>query len=222
MAIKHVLFDNDGTIVDSEIVGARIMLNLLARHGLHLEERAYNVRFPGLLTRDILVALREEEGFDAPADFMQQIKDAFKKDFHHSIRAVQGMPEVFKSLKVPKSMVSNASSQGVLKGLKKLNLIQNLDGLVFSAEMVEKPKPHPDLYLFAMEILGLLPHESLVVEDSVTGVLAAKSAGIQTIGFLGASHIEDEQGQKLRDAGADLIAANAEGLTEILRKFGVI
>jgi len=222
MSIKHVFFDNDGTIVDSEIVGARIMLKLLARHGLYLEERAYMMRFPGLLTRDILTALQQEEGFKAPEDFIQQIRNEHDGDFHRSLQAVKGMPKLFKSLKVPKSMVSNASLLGVEKCLKKLRLFEALDGFIFSAEQVDKPKPSPDVYLFAMEKLGLLPHETLVIEDSVTGVLAAKSAGIQTIGFLGASHIHDGHGQKLWEAGADYVEADAKSLSQLLKKKGAV
>jgi len=222
MSIKHVFFDNDGTIVDSEIVGARIMLKLLARHGLHLEERAYNMRFPGLLTRDILTVLQQEEGFNAPEGFIQQIRDEHDKGFYQSLRAVRGMPPLFRSLKVPKSMVSNASLLGVEKCLRKLRLFKNLDGFIFSAEQVAKPKPWPDVYLFALEKLGLLPHETLVIEDSVTGVLAAKSAGIQTIGFLGASHIHDGHGQKLWEAGADYVEADSKGLSQLLKKKGAV
>lgn len=220
MSIKHVLFDNDGTIVDSEIIGARIMLNLLAKHGLHLEERAYNMRFPGLLTRDIVAALQHEEGFKAPADFIQQVHDEHKAGFNRSLRAIRGMPTLLRNLKVPKSMVSNGSIQHVEKCLRKVRLRGTIDGLIFSAEQVDKPKPYPDVYLFALEKLGLLPRETLVVEDSVTGILAAKSAGIQVVGFLGAAHIQDGHGQKLWEAGADFVVPDAIGLTEVLKKKG--
>ncbi len=222
MSIKHILFDNDGTIVDSEIVGARIMLKLLARHGLNIEERAYTMRFPGLLTRDILTALQDEEGFSAPADFIQQIHDEHNKGFHQSLRAVRGMPRLFRNLKVPKSMVSNAGLLGVEKCLRKVRLLGSLDGFIFSAEQVDKPKPWPDVYLFALKKLGLSAHETLAIEDSITGVLAAKSAGIQTIGFLGASHIHKGHGQKLSEAGADFVADDAIALTHLLRGHGAV
>ncbi|MDO8368390.1 MAG: HAD family phosphatase [Saprospiraceae bacterium] len=222
MSIKHILFDNDGTIVDSEIIGARIMLKLLAQHGLHMEERIYNMRFPGLLTRDIIIALQQEEGFIAPANFIQQIRDEHLAGFHRSLRAIRGMPALFRSLKVPKSMVSNGSIQHVEKCLRMVRLRSSLDGFIFSAEQVDKPKPFPDVYLFALEKLGLSAHETLVIEDSVTGILAAKSAGIQSVGFLGAAHIHDGHGQMLWDAGADFVVADAEGLTMLLKKKGAV
>jgi HAD superfamily hydrolase (TIGR01509 family) len=222
MSIQHVLFDNDGTIVDSEIIAARAMLQLLAKHGLHLEERAYNMRFPGLLDRDILVALQAEEGFMAPADFIQQLRDAHKGGFHQSLRAIPGMPTLFRNLKVPKSMVSNGSILHVERCLRKVRLRSALDGFIFSAEQVGQPKPAPDVYLFALEKLGLKPAQTLVVEDSITGVLAAKSAGIQVVGFLGAAHIHDGHGAKLKEAGADYLAADAKGLADVLKKKGAV
>lgn len=222
LPIKHVLFDNDGTIVDSEIIAARIMLRLLAQHGLHLEERAYNMRFPGLRTRDIVLALQQEEGFIAPTGFVQQLHDEHKAEFHQALRAIRGMPTIFRNLKVPKSMVSNGSIQHVEKCLRKVRLHSALDGFIFSAEQVERPKPHPDVYLFALEKLALSPPETIVIEDSITGILAAKAAGIQAIGFLGAAHIHDGHGEKLQEAGADFVVADASGLALLLKKKGAI
>lgn len=220
MSIKHVLFDNDGTIVDSEIIAARIMLKLLSRHGLHLSERDYNMRFPGLRTRDIVTALQEEEGFVPPPDFVQQLHNEHNEEFHRSLRAIPGMTTLFRNLKVPKSMVSNGSIKHVEKCLKRVRLYSALDGQIFSAEQVGRPKPSPEVYLFALEKLGLSPHETLVVEDSVTGVMAGKSAGIQVVGFLGAAHIHDGHGDKLWEAGADFVVPDAEALTQLLKKNG--
>lgn len=222
MSIKHVLFDNDGTIVDSEIIAARAMLKLLAKHGLHLSERDYNMRFPGLRTRDIIIALEAEEGFMPPANFLQIVHEEHKDGFHRSLRAIRGMPTLFRNLKVPKSMVSNGSVLHVEKCLRKVRLFSALDGHIFSAEQVKKPKPSPDVYLFALEKLGLSPHETIVVEDSVTGVYAAKSAGIPVVGFLGAAHIHDGHGDKLREAGADFLVPDAQGLAELLKKKGAV
>lgn len=198
------------------------MLKLLALHGLHLSESDYNMRFPGLRTRDIIIALEAEEGFRPPVNFLQTVHEEHKDGFHRSLRAIRGMPTLFRNLKVPKSMVSNGSVLHVEKCLRKVRLFSALDGHIFSAEHVEKPKPSPDVYLFALEKLGLYPQETIVVEDSVTGVFAAKSAGIQVVGFLGAGHIHDGHGEKLWEAGADFVVPDAQGLAEVLKKKGAI
>lgn len=220
--LKHLLFDNDGTIVDSEIIAQRAMLQLLAANGFHMTEPEYSQRFPGLLDRDILRILKSDHGFQPPEGFTQQLHEAHIDGFNRSLRAIPGMTSLFRRLKVPKSMVSNGSVRHVERCLKKVRLLSAVDGHIISAEHVDKPKPHPDVYLFALEKIGLKAHETLVVEDSPTGVLAAKSAGLQTVGFLGAAHIHDGHARKLRDAGADFIAEDSAALGSLLESMGAL
>ena len=218
--LKHILFDNDGTIVDSEIIAQRAMLDLLAEHGLHLGEKEYSHRFPGLLGRDIMVILQNDHGFAAPEGFIKRLYEAHHDGLKNSLRAIPGMTTLFRRLKVPKSMVSNGSVLHVEQCLRKVRLLSAVDGHIFSAEQVDKPKPHPDVYLYALEKLGLKAQQTLVVEDSPTGMLAAKSAGLQAIGFLGAAHIYDGHAEKLLEAGADFIAEDARTLGQLLESMG--
>jgi beta-phosphoglucomutase-like phosphatase (HAD superfamily) len=73
---------------------------------------------------------------------------------------------------------------------------------VFSADMVARGKPHPDIFLFAADKLGVSPDECLVIEDSAGGIRAAVAAGMTAIGLCAASHIREGHDAKLRDAGA--------------------
>ncbi|MBL7826258.1 MAG: HAD family phosphatase [Saprospiraceae bacterium] len=218
--LKHILFDNDGTIVDSEIIAQRAMLRLLAQHGFHMSEQAYSHHFPGLLDRDILRILHSEHQFKAPEGFTRLLHEAHVEGFNRHLRAIPGMWSLFRRLKVPKSMVSNGSVRHVERCLRKVRLLSALNGQIISAEHVERPKPHPDVYLFALDKIGIKAHQTLVVEDSPTGVKAAKKAGLKTIGFLGAAHIHDGHDEKLRQAGADLIARNAKELAILLEQAG--
>ncbi len=218
--LKHILFDNDGTIVDSEIIAQRAMLEMLAVHGLHMSPQEYSHRFPGLLDRDILHILQRDHGFTPPDGFIKQLHDAHIEGFNSSLRAIPGMTSLFRQLKTPKSMVSNGSVRHVERCLRKVRLLSAVNGHIISAEHVSKPKPHPDIYLYALEKIGLEAAETVAVEDSPTGVAAAKSAGLLSIGFLGAAHIHDGHGQKLLDAGADFIAADARGLGQVLEMLG--
>lgn len=214
--IKHILFDNDGTLVDSEIIAVRSMLRLMARHGIHMNEREYCLRFPGLRMHDILAILHREHGIEFPADTLSELRQEHIERFKHELRAIPGMPKLFKQLKTPKSVVSNGSAGHVERSLRKVRLMHALDGRIFSAEHVQRPKPHPDVYLYAVDVLALRPAEVLVVEDSPTGVMAAKSAGLQVVGFLGATHIHDGHDDTLLHHGADHLAADARSLASIL------
>lgn len=219
--IKHVLFDNDGTIVDSEIIAVRIMLRMLKPFGLEMSEREYSHRFPGLRERDIMAILKQEYGIAPPEDFLLQLRAEHIRLFERELRTVPGMHRFFKTLKTPKSMVSNGSVQHVVRSLRRVRLHHALDGQIFSAEHVERPKPHPDIYEYALRQLDLRPGEAVVVEDSVTGVLAAKQAGLFVVGFLGATHIFDGHEERLRQGGADAIAAEANELKRIFQRLEV-
>jgi beta-phosphoglucomutase-like phosphatase (HAD superfamily) len=77
---------------------------------------------------------------------------------------------------------------------------------VFSADMVARGKPHPDIFLFAAAKLGVRPDECLVIEDSANGIRAAVAAGMAVVGLCAASHIREVHDLKLRDAGAVYLA----------------
>ena len=220
--LKHVLFDNDGTIVDSEIIAVRTTLGLLAEYGFQMSEQEYSRRFPGLLERDIIAIITREYGIQVPDDYLSRLRVAHVETFKHELRAIAGMPGIFRKLKAPKSMVSNGSVRHVQQCLRKVRLLSALDGHIFSAEHVEKPKPHPDVYHFATEKLQLAPADMLVVEDSPTGVVAAKKAGLRVVGFLGAAHIHDGHEEHLRDLGADFIAEDAKALGVLFEQFGIL
>lgn len=220
--IKHILFDNDGTIVDSEHLAVDLMLEMLRPHGFEMHPDEYSRRFPGLLTKQILEIVENEHGIELPGDFIPRLHDRHEEAFDLMLQPIPGMDALFRQLRVPKSMVSNGSVAHVEKCLRRVNLLDALDGQIFSAYQVEKPKPHPDVYLLALETLQLHPHETIVVEDSPTGVAAAKSAGLRVVGFLGAAHISDGHEIQLRSAGADYLVQDARALSALFADFQLI
>lgn len=220
--LKHVLFDNDGTVVDSEIIAVRATLKLLGAYGFRMTEQEYSRRFPGLLERDILAIVNREYGIEVSDDYFDLLRAEHIAGFERELRAIAGMPTIFRNLKTPKSMVSNGSVRHVERCLRKVRLRHALDGHIFSAEHVGRPKPHPDVFEYAMSQLRLETRDVLVVEDSPTGVTAAKKAGLQVVGFLGAAHIHDGHAAHLLDCGADFIAEDAKALGSLLERFGAL
>ncbi|MBL7783920.1 MAG: HAD family phosphatase [Saprospiraceae bacterium] len=220
--LKHLLFDNDGTIVDSEIIAVRATLRLLEPYGFRMSEQEYSQRFPGLLERDILAIIREEHGVVVADDYFDQLRALHQEGFQRELRTIPGMESIFRSVRVPKSMVSNGSVRHVVQCLQQVGLHDALDGRIFSAEQVARPKPHPDVYRHALDELELHPSETIAVEDSPTGVAAAREAGLRVVGFLGAAHIYDGHGERLADAGAHWLATDAGELAKIFRQLEVL
>lgn len=221
-SIKHILFDNDGTVVDSEIIAVRTMLRMLEPLGLRISEREYSRRFPGLREREIVAILDQEYNLVLPADFWPQVRSEHIRLFETELQVVPGMDHFFKSLKTKKSMVSNGGVKHVERCLLQVNLLDSLDGRIFSAEHVNRPKPHPDVYEYAIEQLELQPESVVVVEDSPAGVQSAKAAGLTVIGFLAAGHIlHADHEETLRNLGADFIAADTAGLQKIFQTLNI-
>jgi HAD superfamily hydrolase (TIGR01509 family) len=220
--LRHLLFDNDGTIVDSEILAVQAMLDSLNEFGIHIDEPTYARRFPGLLTRDIIEIVQREHRVTLPADFIDRLHDEHENLFDSQLRVIAGMGELFRSVRLPKSMVSNGGADHVERCLRRVGLLDALDGRIFSAQHVPLPKPHPDVYHLALQTLDLQPHETLTTEDSEAGVRAAKAAGLRVIGFLGAAHIMDGHAEVLHAAGADFLAKNAAEVQQILHHEGAM
>jgi HAD superfamily hydrolase (TIGR01509 family) len=215
---KHLIFDCDGVIVDSEIVATRISLRLLKPFGYHADELTHAERYAGLLENEILERLRHDEGLDLPADLFHNIVQEIQQHMFEEMQPVPGMKALILALPVPLAVVSNSRVAHVTRCLSMMGIHDAVGERIFSAEHVAKPKPHPDVYLLAVERLGLDPAATLVVEDSLAGVTAAMAAGLEVIGFLGASHISPQHAARLRSAGVQTLAANAAELAQHLNE----
>jgi beta-phosphoglucomutase-like phosphatase (HAD superfamily) len=220
--IRHLLFDNDGTLVDTEIIAVRAFLELLRAYDFEMHETEFSRRYTGLLEKDILAHLHQEYGVAVAPNFRETLHQKHQEGFEKHLKPISGMPHIFKNVKVPKSMVSNAQARHVDYCLRRMDIFASLDGQIFSAEHVTNPKPAPDVYLHALTTLQHTPQEVLAVEDSIAGVKSAVAAGIRVVGFLGAAHSYPDHRAQLERAGAHYIAQNAEELAVLLEEKGVL
>lgn len=98
-----------------------------------------------------------------------------------------GVEAMFGTLDVPFCIATGSSTERAERSLAAAGLA-SLNAPVFSASMVERGKPAPDLFLLAAERMGFPPQHCLVVEDSLPGILAARAAGMAVWRFTGGSH----------------------------------
>jgi beta-phosphoglucomutase-like phosphatase (HAD superfamily) len=117
---------------------------------------------------------------------------------------------------LPAAVVSNSRMKRVQASVRRAGLQQVFGERVFSAEQVARPKPYPDVYLFAAQQLGVEPAKCLVVEDSVAGLNAARAAGMKTIAFVGASHIPEGYADALRKMGMTRIMEHMDELPALV------
>lgn len=214
-SFDYILFDFDGVIVDSEILATKSILEVLEPYGCALTELEYSQRFSGMMEYEVFKVLQNELDIADVEACTVAYKKLFWSKYDTEFQCITGMHELVTQLSVPASVVSNSNINYLQKSVTKVGLLSNFEQL-FSAQMVTNPKPFPDLYNYAAEELSLDRATAIVVEDSPTGVKAAKEAGFSVIGFLGAGHIFKGHKDLLLRNGADYIAQNAQELQAIL------
>ena len=115
--------------------------------------------------------------------------NAFEEVFHAhlaqrvtaELRPVDGARELLSRLDLPFCLVSNGSHEEIRQRLDATDLRALFGDRIVSAEDVARPKPAPDVYLFAARRMGVAPAQCLVIEDSVPGVRAAVAAGMRVL-----------------------------------------
>ncbi|MEM7223827.1 MAG: HAD family hydrolase [Pseudomonadota bacterium] len=197
-----VIFDCDGVLVDSEIIACRVDARELGRLGFKLTVEEVAARFVGYKTQDMIDTLSAEQGIPVPEDFRDHILARVLTAFDSELTAVPNMARALEAIDRPVCVASSSDVPRIEHSLELTGLRRFFDERIFSAQMVARGKPFPDLFQLAARSLRTPPETCLVIEDSVTGVKAGVAAGMRVLGFAGASHCLDGHGDRLRAAGA--------------------
>ena len=216
--IDLLICDCDGVLVDSEILSERLMREALAAH-VPLDELEVLLHGTfGLQSRDILARVEKHFAIRLPLDFHTQHLLRCEALIRSQVQVIPGVHAALHSIDLPLAIASNGRYQAVEHALLRSELSERVDIGIFAAEQVERPKPAPDLYLLAAKTAGVAPQRCLVVEDSATGVPAALAAGMQVIGFLGASHIPSGHGETLRQLGVHHLIEDMRELPALVER----
>ena len=215
--VKHVIFDCDGVLIDTEIVAAEVVVDWLQTEKVMLSIDEFIRTHTGKMFSDIIKELQEEGRLRTDLD-MPVLMRELEALIVENMRIIEGVQNTLGAVSLPKSVVSNSEVHYVKAALNKFELATHFEGRVFSAEMVEKGKPSPEVYQLAIRNLGIEKEQLIAIEDSYTGVQAATLAGIPTIGFLGGSHILDGHAERLQSLGVLGLASNHQELQQLLAK----
>ena len=218
LSYELIIFDCDGVLVDSEVLSCRCLIDLLRRYEIEADLDFVFEKFLGRSVRAVSDHYRAH-GRKISRDFPVELRALVRRSFTASL---QPMPEVTKLLRALETSFCVASSSDLERiefSLALTGLAEFFTGKMFSAEMVRRGKPAPDLFLHAAARMGADPRKVLVVEDSVSGVKAGKAAGMTVCGFLGGSHYVRRDGAALLTAaGADRVFDRMEDLLAPQRK----
>lgn len=181
--IDLVLFDCDGVLVDTEPLANRVFVQLVRENGYDVDENAYLHKFSGVTLPDRILTTEQELNWSAPEDFLPQFHERLIKLTEASMQPVEGIHELVRSLPVPICVASNGSRAEIDLRLKLSKLAPFFGNAIFSGLEVPNPKPAPDVYLAAARSFGVEPSRCVVIEDSLPGVSAGRSAGMRVYGY---------------------------------------
>lgn len=207
-----IIFDCDGVLVDSEVLSCECLSGLLGECGISLSEDEAVELFLGRSTAALLSHYKDDRRF-VPETFLPKLKSRVLQRFGEQLRPIAGIAAVVSELETPCCVASSSDLDRVTRSLELTGLAPLFDGRLYTAQMVARGKPAPDLFLYAAEQMGAAPSCTLVIEDSVSGVAAAKAAGMTAWGFVGGSHY------RYRDARAMLYDAGADRVFERMADF---
>lgn len=183
---QAIIFDKDGVIADSEYC------NVMAKH-LQLKQAGvtvdwhYHDQFLGTTHEYMWTTMKEEFQLPEEVDFYIQQwaevrKELIEKD---GMKAMPGSIDLIKRIKkegIPIAVASSSNVADIESDLQALGISGIFDAVI-SGEHCQKGKPDPEIFLKAAKALGIEPKNCIVVEDSTSGVEAAKAAGMKCIGY---------------------------------------
>lgn len=187
---KAAIFDCDGTLVDSESIWIDMIQDVLKESNLDSTERALE-EFRGVTSTVAAEKIANQAGGEA-----NSIQTVLDTEYSRRLRSVSvPMNSAVTFLRafqreIPVAVASNGRREDVVALLTNAGLIEFINEIV-TIEDVEQGKPAPDLYVLACERLGVQTSQSVVFEDSIVGITAAKRAGCFVIGLGADAHIAE-------------------------------
>ena len=220
MSIKHIIFDCDGVLVDSEPLSMRVDVAILAENGIVISESEAHARFVGKTFAAMIDDMSREHGVTFPRD-ASAVKDRRLLELYEKeLQAVEGVLDALHKIRLDgHSVASNSPADRVAASLRIAGLTPFFGTRITTFEHVRHGKPEPDVFIEAARRAGFAASRCLVVEDSVTGVTAAMRAGCTVLGFTGTHGEPVQHGVRLQAAGAAAVFAHMPALPALVSSF---
>lgn len=212
-----LVFDCDGVLVDSEALVMDVESAMLTEAGFPVTTDEIADNYVGLSYATMMKELAARHGRPVPDELSQRIQQAALDRFPDHLQPVPGMADLLAGSDRPRCVASSSDVDRIELSLRVTGLAERFGpGTVFSAQMVERGKPAPDLFLLAASTMGAAPEGCLVIEDSTAGVQAAKAAGMDVVGLVAGGHARPHLGDRLLAAGASRVFERVDQLADFV------
>ena len=204
MRAKLVIFDCDGVLVDTEKLSNDRMAKVLTEYGVPMTGHESRMRFQGKSIEDVCREAARMAGQPYEPTFPEFVRNEIEDVLRRGVEPVPGAVPLVKSIAnsgTPYCVASSGSIQKMHLTLGAVGLLPILKEYLFSAQDVERGKPHPDIFIAAANAMKCSVGDAVIIEDSVTGVIAGVASGARVLGFAGDPFTD---ATALSDAGAEV------------------
>ena len=179
--IKCILFDSDGTLVDSEYLGHLTLERQFRKRGIEESATELMAAFQGAQLAKIIDSIAHKHAVILDDAFVAQYRQALEQTFADELRPVDGIADVLSKIQQAICVASGGPLRKIQLALSLTELDSYFKGKLFSSYEIGSWKPEPDLFLHAAQQMGFAPGECAVVEDSPVGIYAAQAAKMKAI-----------------------------------------
>ena len=218
--INNIIFDFDGVIVDSEVLVSKAFTKYFNNLGNSFKEEQF-YKYAGNKTVEVINLLSKKYKIENKKKFTEEIFSIVSDVYSNDLKLVKGAREYISKSNRKHFIGSNSNKNRILEGLKLVGLDKIfLKDQVYSFDMVERPKPYPDIYLKVLNDNSLKVEETVIIEDSEVGVKAAFSAGLKVFGITAGKHWHSNRDRnELYESGALNVFSDYESLGKAIEEF---
>lgn len=197
MGFKAVLFDHDGTLVDSEGVHYQLWLEALKPYGVSISTEQYMQIYSGMPTLDNAIDLVERFQLAVAVEDLVAKKLAIAHDYLKQaafplMPGARAILDYFQQQPLIQQAIVTGAGAQIVQATVRSHRLAGYFATIVSYDDVERSKPAPDCYLLAAERLKLEPSECIAIEDTEHGVAAAVAAGIACIAIPNAQSLRHD------------------------------
>jgi beta-phosphoglucomutase len=206
-----LIFDMDGVLVDSEPLHKRAKEEAFRQFGIVLPESVYD-SYKGRPDETMLPAILGEHSGSQHLAELSKLKREIFESLEHELRALPGAVDfvVWAKSRYRIALATSATPRNRKVALKMLGIGDDFEVIVDHGRS-PRPKPDPEIFLMAIRDLGVEAGKCWIIEDSLNGIAAAKSAGCMTVGIT-----TTFDAGKLSAAGADVVVESFVELRRLL------
>jgi len=181
-----IIFDCDGTLVDSEHISNALIAVMIREIGINISNKEAFELFAGTSFAKITSYIEAQLKSKLTIDFEKEFRERVKVKFEQELKPIPGVKDFIENLDQLICVASNGNSEKMLMTLEITGLLKHFsNNNMFSAHDIQKWKPEPDLFLHAAKSMHVDPSKCLVIEDTIPGALGALNGQIDVLVYVG-------------------------------------